>query len=94
MAWQGDARTSTPQWRGLRQQILQRDGYRCHVCGLLGADEVDHLTPVSKGGTDHPRNLAAIHRQPCHARKSSVEGNEARWRNRTTRPAEPHPGIL
>lgn len=92
--WQGDPRTTSPQWRALRRAILIRDSYRCHICGHPGADEVDHLVAVSNGGTDHPTNLAAIHRRPCHAKKSSNEGNEARWRNRRNRTAEPHPGIV
>lgn len=92
--WTGDPRTSSPQWRALRRGVLIRDNYRCHICGQLGADQVDHLVPLSAGGTDHPTNLAAIHRSPCHARKSSSEGNEARWKNRPNRPAEPHPGLI
>ena len=94
MTWQGNPRTSSPHWRQLRRGTLERDGYRCHYCGQPGADEVDHLVPLSAGGTDHPANLAAIHRSPCHARKSSVEGNEARWKNRRNRPTEPHPGLI
>jgi 5-methylcytosine-specific restriction protein A len=94
MVWQGDPRTSSSPWRRLRRGILKRDNYTCHVCGQPGADEVDHLVPLSEGGTDHPSNLAAIHRTPCHAAKSSAEGNKARHRYRASRPAEPHPGLL
>ena len=47
---------------GLRYDIFARDGYRCCYCGASRDDgvrlEVDHLTPVSLGGTDNPSNLA------------------------------------
>lgn len=58
----GWAHGSTHRWRQLRAAILQRDGYRCHICGHTGADSVDHLRPVAHHGTDHPSNLAAAHR--------------------------------
>lgn len=45
----------------LRFAVLQRDGYRCQLCGassLAGARlEVDHKTPRSKGGTTTQGNL-------------------------------------
>lgn len=50
-------------WRRIRQEILQRDNYRCQIKGpgCAGeATEVDHITPVSLGGPwyDH-ENLRA-----------------------------------
>lgn len=47
-----------------RFTILQRDGSRCKVCGnsaALGAVlEVDHIIPVSDGGTDDMANLQTL----------------------------------
>lgn len=43
-----------------RFEILKRDGFRCHYCGITAmseALEVDHIVPVSKGGTDDQVNL-------------------------------------
>ncbi|SFY16506.1 HNH endonuclease [Azotobacter vinelandii] len=37
------------------------------------ADEVDHITPLSQGGTDDDSNLRAIASRPCHARKTARE---------------------
>lgn len=55
------------------QQIGNRDNWRCHLCGarvnkiLSGLDPagptIDHLLPVSAGGTDERRNVALAHRQ-------------------------------
>jgi len=44
----------------LRLLILERDGYRCRLCGRTAKEtklEVDHITPVAKGGTDSLNNL-------------------------------------
>jgi len=55
---------STPKRRGiskrLRLLILERDGYRCCLCGRTAKEtklEVDHKVPVAKGGTDSLNNL-------------------------------------
>lgn len=45
-----------------RFKILDRDGFRCRYCGASGEDtqlHVDHVIPVSKGGTNDPDNLVA-----------------------------------
>ena len=48
----------------VRWQVLERDGRRCVVCGATAADhvtlEVDHITPVSRGGTDALENLQTL----------------------------------
>lgn len=49
----------------LRYQIMQRDGFKCVLCGRSMADgikqlEVDHIKPVSKGGLTEPGNLRTL----------------------------------
>ena len=48
----------------LRFKILHRDQYRCQTCGASaagGADlHIDHILPVSKGGTNDESNLRAL----------------------------------
>ena len=44
-----------------RPGVLARDGYVCWLCGLPGADSVDHVIPRSRGGTDDDDNLRAAH---------------------------------
>jgi 5-methylcytosine-specific restriction protein A len=60
-------------WRRLREQILQRDKYLCQHCQRAGrvreATEVDHKTPLSKGGTDKPENLQSLC-SSCHEAKT------------------------
>lgn len=56
---------NAPEYKHNRMVALARDGYRCQVpkrdgslC-LKPAWTVDHIKPVSKGGTHHPSNLRA-----------------------------------
>lgn len=44
----------------LRLLVLERDGFRCRLCGKTAREtklEVDHKVPVAKGGTDSLNNL-------------------------------------
>lgn len=58
---------------GLRFEILKRDGYRCQMCGVTAKDgatlEIDHITPVARGGTNDADNLQVLCRE-CNAGKS------------------------
>ena len=64
------------EWRAKRGQVLSRDKCICGICGKPGANEVDHITPKSSGGSDDLTNLRAVHKA-CHQRKSSSEGGKA-----------------
>ena len=47
----------------LRHEVFQRDGYRCQECGATNLEislEVDHIIPVSQGGTDELSNLQTL----------------------------------
>ena len=57
----------------LRFEILNRDGFRCRYCGVTADDEqlrVDHVIPVTLGGSDDPTNLVASC-EPCNTGKAS-----------------------
>lgn len=49
---------SSTQWRKIRERILIRDDYTCQYCAQP-ANTVDHIVPISKGGTDEAHNLLA-----------------------------------
>lgn len=58
----------------LRYKILKRDKFRCKSCGAKAGDvelEIDHITPVSKGGKTTESNLQALCKK-CNRGKSNV----------------------
>lgn len=59
-----------------RAEIFGRHRGCCHLCAgrikVGEAWEVEHVLPLSMGGTDDDDNLAPAHVK-CHARKTSVE---------------------
>lgn len=73
----GNGRGGRP-WRRLRIAILERDNYLCQCddCTRLGliriANEVDHIIPLSRDGTDDETNLRAINSE-CHKKKTAKE---------------------
>jgi len=78
----GQGRGGRP-WRRIRDRILQRDCYQCQHCKRKGfvtlADEVDHIVPLSKGGTDADDNLEAICAD-CHKVKTQQESGSYKER--------------
>lgn len=64
--------------RRLRYEILRRDDYSCRYCGGRAPDvqlTVDHVIPVTLGGSDEPGNLVAAC-TACNAGKSSVNPDQ------------------
>lgn len=67
------------------EDLRKRDGGNCALCGLPVptdaikphplAPEVDHILPISRGGTHEPDNLALVHKT-CNITKSN---KPARW---------------
>jgi 5-methylcytosine-specific restriction enzyme A len=97
-AWAGsDRRAHLPSdWPAIRKRVLARDRGRCQIHGptcQLVATEVDHL---NGDRNDHRmENLQSVC-SVCHGHKSSAEGHAARKSiaARSTRPTEPHPGLI
>ena len=51
--------TYDKRWRKVRLIVLKRDDYCCYYCGAT-ATTVDHIQPISKGGSMHDEhNLVA-----------------------------------
>jgi hypothetical protein len=58
----------------LRYEILRRDNHACRYCGATSPDTnltIDHVLPVTLGGTDDPSNLVAACTD-CNAGKSAA----------------------
>lgn len=43
--------------------LIERDGYQCAECGTVEDLTIDHIVPLSKGGTDELNNLQLLCRQ-------------------------------
>jgi len=66
-------RTEKRRWARLRTQVLLRDGYSCKLrlsACTQWASHVDHIIPVSSGGTDELSNLQAACRN-CNLLKGA-----------------------
>jgi hypothetical protein len=57
-----------------RVKVLVRDNYQCRMCGISRVDgavlELDHIHPVSKGGSNDLTNLQVLCRE-CNSGKSN-----------------------
>ncbi|MGC9439269.1 HNH endonuclease [Streptomyces sp. WG5] len=60
-------------WPSIRAQVLARDGFACQMCGKRSDLEVDHIIPVSKGGSWEMENLWCLCAS-CHASKTKKFG--------------------
>lgn len=50
--------------------VIDRDGYKCQHCKIDKSLTVDHIFPLSKGGSDELDNLQLLCRS-CNSKKSS-----------------------
>lgn len=59
------------RWNGMKKRmkplIIVRYGSNCVSCGII-ADSIDHVVPISKGGTNDIENLRPMCRS-CNSRK-------------------------
>lgn len=66
-------------WHVLRQTALLRDMWLCQECKRHGvyttATEVDHIVPVSQGGSDDLSNLQSLC-HACHLSKTRQENKK------------------
>lgn len=72
-----DRRSDLSGWEQQRRAraVIQRDRGICYVCHQPGANEADHVIPISQGGADAEHNMAAIHSTPCHHNKTKLESH-------------------
>ena len=64
-------------WAVVRRAVLDRDGWRCVLCGKAGRLEVDHVVELYKGGAAlDPANLRALCRE-CHLERHRRPQTEA-----------------
>ena len=65
-----------PEYKDWRKAVYERDNYTCQICGATVNDgaklEIDHIKPVSKGGTNDENNLQVLCQQ-CNREKHNRE---------------------
>ena len=67
------ARPSAEVWAKIRASVFQRDNYTCQYCGTRGVTlECDHVTPVSRGGSNDTSNLVTACRKCNRAKRSKT----------------------
>ncbi len=72
----GRKRMSGRPWRRLREIVIKRDHGLCQPCQIKGKmtefKEIDHIIPVTQGGSDSISNLQCICIS-CHNKKTATE---------------------
>jgi len=63
-------RLDAEAYRNLRRQIIERDGWRCQLCGSIAGVEVHHIQRRSRAGEDSDDNLITLC-SACHRRAHS-----------------------
>jgi 5-methylcytosine-specific restriction endonuclease McrA len=58
-------RLDSDNYRALRKQVLERDGWRCQSCGAPRYLQVHHLQSRGRLGADRLQNLITLCAQ-CH----------------------------
>jgi len=69
-------RLDSTSYGQLHRQVLERDGWRCQVCGSMQNLQVHHLKLRSQSGSDEEQNLITLCAQ-CHERAHRKFGHEA-----------------
>jgi len=60
-------------YQSLHEQVLQRDGWRCQICGSLKNLQVHHRTFRSRLGDDSGENLVTFCVN-CHRAEHEFQG--------------------
>lgn len=86
---QGFRNRSLPKgWKKIRLATLRRDNWLCVICNkknkVISAKEVDHIIPVSSGGTHEMDNLQSLCKE-CHALKTKRDiSRQRRLKSKST----------
>lgn len=73
-------RDTSRRMQAHHKTLLRKGGYICHLCGHGGADAIDHIIPLDKGGTDTDDNKAPAHHKAacpeCGVKCNRVKSNK------------------
>ena len=63
----------TKRWQAVRRAVFERDGWKCVLCGRMGALECDHRQPIVRAGDWFAMSNLQTLCRGCHIRKSAGE---------------------
>ena len=66
-----DGASSLRDWRDVRAEVLERDGYRCQQCGSQDNLDVHHRQARHQGGDASPENLVTLCER-CHMQTDTI----------------------
>lgn len=73
--------TDVKLWKKISKQILKRDNYTCNYCNQVGGIlEIDHIMPITKGGTNDFHNLITSCRKCNRQKKDKTVQEFYKWR--------------
>ena len=72
-------RLNQRRWRAVRAEVLERDNWRCQLCGSWG-NEVDHRVPLQWGGDPYSKLNLGVLCATCHIMKTREENTRPRTR--------------
>lgn len=73
--------TDVKLWKKISKQILKRDNYICSYCNQVGGIlEIDHIIPITKGGTNDFHNLTTSCRKCNRQKKDKTVQEFYKWR--------------
>lgn len=65
-------------WKAVRKKVLTRDSYNCQKCGTTTKEmHVDHIIPVSKGGSEFDEENLQTLCPSCNLKKGAT--SELNW---------------
>jgi 5-methylcytosine-specific restriction endonuclease McrA len=70
-------RLEEESYQNVRKRVLQRDGWRCQLCGSMTNLEVHHQQFRSHSGEDEEENLITL----CFECHSSIHGRASEHRD-------------
>ena len=70
------ARLDRRRWAAVRRAALRRAGYRSELSGRAGRLEVDHITPLHRGGDPYSLDNVQVLTRSEHISKTARENRK------------------
>ena len=68
-------RKERTKFQTVRKKVLERDNYKCQVCGSSGQMEVDHIVSLANKGINEPSNCITLCKKHHSMKTKGVRGH-------------------